>query len=186
METVLHKTWEKQRSFIVRQLRSITNLQSQTSKDCPDTEMNNSTKLRHTFRFVCVLLAILVVQTVWADKALILENPDDAVQARVDLIRHAQSSIDAQYYVVGNDYFTLAGLALLRDAARRGCEVRLIIDGRSNMLSKDVHAELQREHVVMKLYHPVTLQTLHLLYHRMHDKGLNIDRRCMIRGGRNA
>ena len=148
--------------------------------------MNNSTNLRHAFRFACLLVSILVVQTVWADKALILENPDDAVQARVDLIRHAQRSIDAQYYVVGNDYFTLAGLALLRDAARRGCQVRLIIDGRSNMLNKDVHAELQRERVLVKLYHPVTLQTLHLLLHRMHDKGLNIDRRCMIRGGRNA
>ncbi len=148
--------------------------------------MNSSTNRGHALRFVCISVSILVVQTVWADKALILENPDDAVQARVDLIRHAQRSIDAQYYVVGNDYFTLAGLALLRDAARRGCQVRVIIDGRSNMLSKDVHAELQRERVLVKLYHPVTLQTLHLVLHRMHDKGLNIDRRYMIRGGRNA
>jgi putative cardiolipin synthase len=129
---------------------------------------------------------VLVSQTGYADKALILENPRDAVQARVDLIQHARSSIDAQYYVVGNDDFTLEGLALLRDAARRGCQVRIIVDGRSNMLSKAVHAELRREHVLVKLYHPVTLGTLHLLLHRMHDKGLNIDRRCMIRGGRNA
>jgi len=129
---------------------------------------------------------ILVSQTGFADKVRILEKPEDAVQARVDLIQHAHSSIDAQYYVVGNDDFTLAGLALLRDAARRGCQVRVIIDGRSNMLSKAVHAELKQEHVLVKLYHPVTLGTLHLLLHRMHDKGLNIDRRCMIRGGRNA
>jgi cardiolipin synthase C len=148
--------------------------------------MINSKKLGRCITIVGFLVFILATQTVFADKALILENPDDAVQARVDLIQHAQHSIDAQYYVVGNDYFTLAGLALLRDAARRGCTVRLIADGRSNMLSKDVHAELQREHVLMKLYHPVTLRTLHLLFHRMHDKGLNIDRRCMIRGGRNA
>jgi cardiolipin synthase C len=126
------------------------------------------------------------IQILLADKALILEKPDDAVQIRLDLIQHAQRSIDAQYYVVGNDDFTLVGLALLRDAARRGCQVRIIIDGRSNMLSKAVHAELKREHVLVKLYHPVTLGTLHLLLHRMHDKGLNIDRRCMIRGGRNA
>jgi cardiolipin synthase C len=138
------------------------------------------------FGFVWFLVLTLIAQTVRADKALILENPDDAVQARVDLIQHAHSSIDAQYYVVGNDYFTLAGLALLRDAARRGCQVRVIMDGRSNMLSKDVHAELQREHILVKLYHPVTLQTLNLLFHRMHDKGLNVDRRYMIRGGRNA
>jgi putative cardiolipin synthase len=128
----------------------------------------------------------LVSEIALADKVRILENPDEAAQARVDLIQQARSSIDVQYYIVGNDYFTLAGLALLRDAARRGCEVRLIIDGRSNMLSKAVHAELKREHVLVKLYHPVTLGTVHLLLHRMHDKGLNIDRRCMIRGGRNA
>jgi putative cardiolipin synthase len=138
------------------------------------------------FGFVWFLILTLITQTVHADKALILEDPDDAVQARVDLIQRAHSSIDAQYYVVGNDDFTLAGLALLRDAARRGCRVRVIMDGRSNMLSKAVHAELQREHILVKLYHPVTLQTLNLLFHRMHDKGLNVDRTYMIRGGRNA
>src|SRR5690242_7505942 len=125
--------------------------------------MINSTKASHPLLFLAFLNLVVVVPSAFADKALILENPDDAVQARVDLIRHAQRSIDAQYYVVGNDYFTLAGLALLRDAARRGCEVRLIIDGRSNMLSKDVHAELPRERVLVKLYHPVKLQTLHLV-----------------------
>jgi cardiolipin synthase C len=143
------------------------------------------TPIRRACLIALVLLAF-VSQIALGDKVRILENPDEAAQARVDLIQQARTKIDAQYYVVGNDYFTLAALALLRDAARRGCEVRLIIDGRSNMLTKAVHAELQREHVLIKLYHPVTLGTLHLLLHRMHDKGLNIDRKCMIRGGRNA
>jgi putative cardiolipin synthase len=132
------------------------------------------------------LVLCLLARLGCADKVRIIENPDQAAQLRIDLIQQAKRSIDAQYYVVGNDYFTLAGLALLRDAGRRGCQVRLIIDGRSNMLSKSVHAELQREHVLVKLYHPVRLGMLHLILHRMHDKGLNIDRKCMIRGGRNA
>lgn len=143
-------------------------------------------KPAYSLRWIALLSAIAIVPNTLADKALILENPDDAVQARVDLIQNAHRSIDAQYYVVGNDYFTLAGLALLRDAARRGCQVRLIIDGRSNMLSKDVHAELQRERVLVRLYHPVTLGRLNLVLHRMHDKGLNVDHHYMIRGGRNA
>ena len=136
--------------------------------------------------FRLALILCLLAQVTYADKVRIIENPDDAAQLRIDLIQQARHSIDAQYYIVGNDYFTLAGLALLRDAARRGCEVRLIIDGRSNMLPKAVHAELKRKHILVKLYHPVTLGTLRLVLHRMHDKGLNIDRRCMIRGGRNA
>jgi cardiolipin synthase C len=148
--------------------------------------MFNSRTRIHRVRLVALLISVLVAPPILADRALILESPDDAVQARVDLIQRAQNSIDAQYYIVGNDYFTLAGLALLRDAARRGCQVRLIMDGRSNMLNKDVHAELQREHILVKLYHPITLGTLSLLFHRMHDKGLNVDRKYMIRGGRNA
>lgn len=136
--------------------------------------------------FTIALILSLSAQAIYADKVRIIESPDEGAQLRIDLIQQAKHSIDAQYYVVGNDYFTLAGLALLRDAARRGCQVRIIMDGRSNMLPKTVHAELKREHILVKLYHPVTLGTLRLLLHRMHDKGLNIDRRCMIRGGRNA
>src|SRR6266481_2217315 len=109
--------------------------------------MIKSKTVSRCLHLVAVLSALVVLPSAFGDKALILEIPDDAVQARVDLIQRARQAIDAQYYVVGNDYFTLAGLALLRDAARRGCQVRVIIDGRSNMLNKAVHAELQREHV---------------------------------------
>ena len=75
-----------------------------------------------------------------ADKVRILESPAEASQARIDLIQQAKHSIDAQYYIVGNDYFTLAGLALLRDAARRGCRVRLIIDAQSNKIPPAVQS----------------------------------------------
>ena len=135
------------------------------------------------------LLAIvglcLLVPLAYADKVRIIETTADAAQVRIDLIQQAKRSIDAQYYIVGNDYFTLAGLALLSDAARRGCEVRLIIDGRSNKLSAAVHAELKRDGVAVKLYHPFTLAKLGVFLRRMHDKGLTADHKYMIRGGRN-
>ena len=136
-------------------------------------------KITLTILFCSASLAAL------ADKVRILEAPADAAQARVDLIQQAKNSIDAQYYIVGDDYFSLAGLALLRDAARRGCSVRLIIDGRSNKIPRAVHAHLRREKVMIKLYHPITLRHLEWITRRMHDKGLNVDGRRMIRGGRN-
>jgi putative cardiolipin synthase len=138
-------------------------------------------KISLIFIFGLCLLAPLA----YADKVRIIETTADAAQVRIDLIQQAKRSIDAQYYIVGNDYFTLAGLALLSDAARRGCEVRLIIDGRSNKLSAAVHAELKRDGVAVKLYHPFTLAKLGVFLRRMHDKGLTIDRKYMIRGGRN-
>lgn len=121
-----------------------------------------------------------------ADKARIIEDAREASQIRVDLIQQAKRTIDAQYYIVGDDYFTYAGLALLRDAARRGCRVRLIIDGRSNKISPAVHAHLQAEKVTIRIYHPFTLRKFSWAVRRMHDKGLDVDGKYMIRGGRNV
>lgn len=121
-----------------------------------------------------------------ADKVRIIEDPREASQIRVDLIQQAKRSIDAQYYIVGDDYFTYAGLALLRDAARRGCNVRIIIDGRSNKISPAVHAHLKVEKISIKVYHPITLRKLSWVVRRMHDKGLDVDGKRMIRGGRNV
>src|ERR1700745_483490 len=114
----------------------------------------------------------LIAQLVYADRACIIEKTTDAAQIRIDLIQQAKHSIDAQYYIVGNDTFTLAGLALLCDAARRGCIVRLIIDGRSNKLSPAVHAALKRNGVAVKLYHRFTFANLSRSLRRMHDKGV--------------
>jgi len=135
---------------------------------------------------LALTLALCVTALVGrADKVRILEKPADASQARIDLIQQAKHSIDAQYYIVGKDYFTLAGLALLREAARRGCKVRLIIDAQSDKIPSAVQSHLSKENVAVKLYHPFTFRRLAWVTHRMHDKGLNVDGHKMIRGGRN-
>ena len=132
------------------------------------------------------LALALLLSPARADKVRIIEDPREASQIRVDLIQQAKHSIDAQYYIVGDDYFTYAGLALLRDAARRGCNVRIIIDGRSNKISPAVHAHLKQEKIAIKVYHPITLRKLSWVVRRMHDKGLDVDGNRMIRGGRNV
>jgi cardiolipin synthase C len=135
---------------------------------------------------LALALALALLHQARADKVRIIEDPREASQIRVDLIQQAKRSIDAQYYIVGDDYFTYAGLALLRDAARRGCNVRVIIDGRSNKISRAVHAHLKQEKISIKIYHPVTLRKLSWIVRRMHDKGLDVDGKRMIRGGRNV
>jgi cardiolipin synthase C len=143
-------------------------------------------RLEFSRRNLALTLSLALLHQARADKVRIIEDPREASQIRVDLIQQAKRSIDAQYYIVGDDYFTFAGLALLRDAARRGCQVRLIIDGRSNKIPPAVHAHLKREKVFIKIYHPFTLAKLGWITKRMHDKGLDIDRKRMIRGGRNV
>ncbi len=137
-------------------------------------------------RVLAFTLTCCLLEQSRADKVRIVEDPREASQIRIDLIQQAKRSIDAQYYIVGDDYFTYAGLALLRDAARRGCRVRVIIDGRSNKISPAVHAYLKQEKILIKIYHPMTLRKFSWLVRRMHDKGLDIDGKQMIRGGRNV
>jgi cardiolipin synthase C len=143
-------------------------------------------RLKFPRRILAFTLAFNLLHPARADKVRIIEDPRDASQIRVDLIQQAKRSIDAQYYIVGDDYFTYAGLVLLRDAARRGCKVRAIIDGRSNKIAPAVHAHLKQENIAIKLYHPMTLRKMSWMMRRMHDKGLDIDGKRMIRGGRNV
>src|SRR5262249_22545380 len=58
----------------------------------------------------------------------LLAHGDHALHARLPLIRHAERSIDAQYYVVASDDVGLRFLRELRDAAARGVRVRLLVD----------------------------------------------------------
>jgi putative cardiolipin synthase len=131
------------------------------------------------------LIVCLLASRASADKVRILEDPREASQARVDIIQQAKRSVDAQYYIVGKDYYTLAGLTLLRDAARRGCRVRLIIDAFSDKVPKSVHAHLQREQVEVRRYHPFNLAKPGEFLRRMHDKGVQVDQQRMVLGGRN-
>jgi putative cardiolipin synthase len=121
-----------------------------------------------------------------ADKMLILDNPVEAAQARIDLLQQARKSIKAQYFIVGSDPLTYSGLALAREAARRGCDVRIIVDAGSNSVPSSVSAYLMTQGVQIKLYHPFSLLHLSWLTRRMHDKGLSIDGKKMVRGGRNV
>src|SRR6266540_4150743 len=78
-------------------------------------------------------LALLVVAGLAAegraDVLRILDDPREAAQARVDIIQQARDEIDAVYFLARNDRITLAALALLREARRRGVgRVRLIVD----------------------------------------------------------
>jgi putative cardiolipin synthase len=51
-----------------------------------------------------------------------------ALDARIELILRAQSSLDVQYYLVQNDRTGRLFMRSLRDAALRGVRVRLLVD----------------------------------------------------------
>ena len=133
--------------------------------------------------------------------ALILDRGQDALLARISLLRSATTSIDLQTYIFDEDDAGLLFLDELLAAARRGVRVRVLVDQLSALKSVDTLAALAGAHAnfSLRIYNPV-LHRAHLSYpqyllaaaccwhrlnQRMHTKLLLVDGVAGITGGRN-
>ncbi|HWI81954.1 phospholipase D family protein [Ramlibacter sp.] len=129
----------------------------------------------------------------------LLENVDAAYSSRLALIREAQRTLDLQYYAIHADHSTEVLLQALRDAARRGVRVRILLDD-FNTVGKDAQVlRLAFEpNVQMRLFNPLpgsrrsllgrlftSLHDLGRLQKRMHNKLFIADNAVGITGGRN-
>lgn len=142
--------------------------------------------MRPLLHFVVATLAgALVALPAAADKAWILSSDRDALEARVEAALSARSEILASYFIIGDDPFSLTSLALLRDAARRGVHVQLLVDAQWNRMPRRVETHLREEGIEIREYHPLRFDKLGWIFRRMHDKILIVDGRQLIVGGRN-
>lgn len=122
-----------------------------------------------------------------------------ALDARFELIRRAQVSLDVQYYLIGRDDVGRALLRELQAAAVRGVRVRLLID---DAYTVDMDALLlglaAQPGVEVRLFNPFTdgresvagralnaIGDFRRLNHRMHNKLLLADGAFAVIGGRN-
>ena len=133
--------------------------------------------------------------------ALILDYGQDALLARLDLIRGATRSIDIQTYIFDEDDAGHLILDELLVAARRGVKVRLLIDQLAALRRVDTLAALAGAHAnfEMRLYNPVLGRARinypmyalasaccwRKLNQRMHNKLMMVDGLVGITGGRN-
>ena len=124
-----------------------------------------------------------------------LANPNDAFAARMLLAAAARRSLDAQYYIWHADATGMLLLEALREAARRGVRVRLLVDDQN---TKDTQAILQalgaEPNLEIRLYNPFAqrkmraagyLTDFERLNRRMHNKSFNADNHAAVVGGRN-
>lgn len=133
--------------------------------------------------------------------ALILDYGQDALLARLDLIRGAQRSIDVQTYIFDEDDAGHLVLDELLAAARRGVHVRILVDQLAALRRVETLAALAAAHAnfEMRLYNPVlgkgrfsypmyawaTVCCFRRLNQRMHNKLMLVDGKVAIVGGRN-
>jgi cardiolipin synthase C len=129
----------------------------------------------------------------------LLPMGESAFSARVALAERATRTIDAQYYHIHADGAGKLFLRSLRDAARRGVDVRLLVD---DFYSGEIEGLLlglaAYPHVQVRLFNPLPARggspTWRLLMswhefdrvnHRMHNKLFIADNAIAIYGGRN-
>ena len=137
-------------------------------------------------RTAVALFLLFFAGAAHADVFRILDDPRDAVQARVDVIQQAEREIHAMYFLARDDRVTHIALGLLRNARRRGVpSVRLIVDANFQHIPKAVLAHLRDEGVEVRVYHPFTLRHPSWLFRRMHEKVVIVDGERYIAGGRN-
>jgi cardiolipin synthase C len=127
----------------------------------------------------------LLASPALADRVRILATDRQAAEARVEVALAAREEILASAFIFGDDPFTLTSLGLLRDAARRGVRVQLIVDAQWNRIPRAVQAHLKAEGIEIREYHPFRLDRPLWLVRRMHDKLAVIDGRVLLAGGRN-
>lgn len=122
-----------------------------------------------------------------------------AFDARVALARRAERSLDLQYYYLHRDEAGRALLRELREAARRGVRVRLLLDDFYAAQIDDLLLGLASfPNVQVRLFNPMPMRrgapVLRLLLspgdfrahnHRMHNKLFVADNSVAIYGGRN-
>ncbi|MBS0199759.1 MAG: phospholipase D family protein [Proteobacteria bacterium] len=135
------------------------------------------------------------------NRMLLLDDGQDALLARMHMIRSARERVDLQTYIYKEDD---AGRMILREllaAARRGVQVRVLIDQLSAMESPDTLAALSGIHrnFQLRIYSPLfnlgrpnyadyvlaSFLRFRQLNQRMHTKVLVVDGEVGVTGGRN-
>jgi cardiolipin synthase C len=129
----------------------------------------------------------------------LLPTGDFAFDARLALARRAERSLDAQYYQLANDSIGLQFLRELRDAARRGVRVRLLVDDLYTGSEDELFCSFAAiPNVEVRLFNPLPsrggsplrriISSAHEFSRinlRMHNKLFIADNRFSVSGGRN-
>lgn len=135
-------------------------------------------------------------QRTHGDKSGFLGLPDgaDALGARLRMLELAQTSVDAQYFILKKDRAGALFASGLLAAADRGVRVRLLVD---DIFSPGVDEAftLMSSHpnIEVRLFNPLSRRGKYLNYltdfsranRRMHNKSFTVDSSISIVGGRN-
>ena len=124
-----------------------------------------------------------------------LADASEAFAVRVLLAKHAQLSLDVQYYIWRADTTGFMLLQALKKAADRGVRVRLLLDDNGTRNLDEILSALNHlPNIDIRLFNPFVIRQpkgigfffdFKRLNHRMHNKSFTVDNSLTIVGGRN-
>ena len=116
------------------------------------------------------------------NSAELLENGDAIFPAMTRDIREAKHSVNLETYIFQPDRAGRIFADAMIDAAKRGVEVRLLVDGWGGKY-KELKKELDAAGVKAKKYRPLRLFSIYKVGRRTHRKILVVDGRICYTGG---
>jgi len=120
---------------------------------------------------------------VGGNRAEILNNGDAIFPALTEAIRNAKQSVNLESYIFKDDKAGGIVAAALIDAARRGVEVRVLVDGTGSFWSGSLLDRLKQAGVKAYVFHPIRLWSLYKIGRRSHRKILVVDGKISFTGG---
>lgn len=139
------------------------------------------------------------LQSTPSESAFVLQQSGwDALSQRVALIESAEHSIDIQYYIWNDDVSGRYLASRLIAAAKRGVQVRVMLDDFNLNKRDDLLATIDNHpNIEIRIYNPIPSRSgvmklvnigtdFSRLNRRMHNKSFTVDSSLSIVGGRNV
>jgi cardiolipin synthase len=120
---------------------------------------------------------------VTGNRAEILNNGDQIISGMVGAIRGAKVTVDLESYIFKNDKAGDIFATALIEAAKRGVEVRVLVDGTGSSFSWPILNRMKEGGVKAYVYHPIRLWSLYKIGRRSHRKILVVDGDVSFTGG---
>jgi cardiolipin synthase A/B len=117
------------------------------------------------------------------NRAEILNNGDEIFPAMTAAIREARMTVNLESYIYKDDRAGKIIADALMDAARRGVEVRVLVDGTGSKFSGPLLERMRQAGVKTSVFRPIRLWTLHKIVRRTHRKILVVDGTISFTGG---
>lgn len=123
------------------------------------------------------------------DRVALIESGEDGALVRLNLIENAEETLDISYYTLIDGKSTEIILGSIVDAADRGVEVRILLDGIFNNLKGNLKDTIYgfdlHPNIELKFYQPLKLLSPLSWNNRLHDKIIIVDEKLALIGGRN-